>query len=152
MASDVLWLGAVGTEKAGGRLIRKEDILNDQRLVGFLSVVLRGGGAQMESGEVSITAKYRPFTSDCWRGWGLAAKTGCYGYCGSERHCSSVWCSPCPLVSWTSHQVSICHKNQYQVEETTYSWRVCCNLEHKWQLIEKCLLFQPSGPWGSPSL
>lgn len=58
MASDVLWLQAVGSEKAGSGLIRRGDMLNDWRQVGFLSVVPRGGGAWMERGKVTVTAKY----------------------------------------------------------------------------------------------
>lgn len=42
MASDVLWLEAVGSEKAGSRLFRRGDTLNGWRQVGFLSVVPRG--------------------------------------------------------------------------------------------------------------
>lgn len=58
MASDVLWLEAVGIDKAESRLSRRGDISNDQRQVGLLSVVPRGGGTRMASGEASFTAKY----------------------------------------------------------------------------------------------
>lgn len=43
MASDVLWLEAVGSEKAGSRQMRGGDMLNDWRQVVFP----RGGGAQV---------------------------------------------------------------------------------------------------------
>lgn len=57
-ASDVLWLEAAGSEKAGSRLFRRGDVLNGCRQVGFLFEVPRRGEARMERGKASVTAKY----------------------------------------------------------------------------------------------